>query len=104
MFDANEPENQIKVAPNFSKTLKCTTLSTGDAGYYSDLEMVCVFEQASGKNIPFDIVARRAGDLAEYYADPALAQQLLGWQAQLDIDAMCADTWRWQINHPNGYR
>jgi UDP-glucose 4-epimerase len=49
-------------------------------------------------------VARRAGDLAEYYADPALAQRLLGWQAQLDIDAMCADTWRWQINHPNGFR
>jgi UDP-glucose 4-epimerase len=80
------------------------TVNLGTGRPFSVLEMIRAFEQASCKTIPFDIVARRAGDLAEYYADPALAQRLLGWQAQLDIDAMCADTWRWQINHPNGFR
>ena len=80
------------------------TVNLGTGRPFSVLEMVCAFEKASGKTIPFDIVARRAGDLAEYYADPTLAQRLLGWQAQLGIEAMCADTWRWQINNPNGYR
>jgi UDP-glucose 4-epimerase len=80
------------------------TVNLGTGRPFSVLEVVRAFEQASGKTIPFDIVARRAGDLAEYYADPALAQRLLGWKAQLGIDAMCADTWRWQINNPNGYR
>jgi UDP-glucose 4-epimerase len=62
------------------------------------------FEKASGKPIPFEIVARRAGDLSEYYAEPTLAKQLLGWEAKLGIDKMCEDTWRWQVNNPNGYR
>ena len=79
------------------------TVNLGTGRPFSVLEMVRAFEQASGKTIPFDIVARRAGDLAEYYADPTLAQRLLGWQAQLGIEAMCVDTWRWQINNPNGY-
>jgi UDP-glucose 4-epimerase len=80
------------------------TVNLGTGRPFSVLEMVRAFEQTSGIAIPFDIVARRAGDLAEYYADPALAQRLLGWQAQLGIEDMCADTWRWQINNPNGYR
>lgn len=62
----------------------------------SVLEMVRAFEQASGRQVPFDIVGRRSGDLAQYWADPARAKQLLGWQAKRDIQAMCADAWRWQ--------
>ena len=72
------------------------TVNLGTGRGYSVLEMVRAFAKASGKAVPHRVVERRAGDLAEYFADPALARKLLGWQAQLGIDAMCADTWRWQ--------
>lgn len=69
----------------------------------SVLELVRAFERASGRRIPFDIVARRPGDVAQVYADPALAHHLLGWRARLDIQAMCRDAWRWQARNPQGY-
>ncbi len=69
----------------------------------SVLELVRAFEAASGRSIPYDIVARRPGDVAEVYADPRLAEALLGWRAALDIDAMCRDAWRWQSMNPGGY-
>jgi len=72
-----------------------TNLGTGRG--YSVLEMVKAFSAASGKTVPYRIVARRPGDIAQCYADPALAREMLGWQAQLGIDAMCTDTWRWQL-------
>jgi UDP-glucose 4-epimerase len=72
------------------------TVNLGTGHGYSVLEMVHAFAAASGKPIPYRIVGRRLGDLAEYFADPALARKLLGWQAQLGIDAMCTDVWRWQ--------
>jgi UDP-glucose 4-epimerase len=80
------------------------TVNLGTGRPYSVLEMVGAFEKASGKPVPFEIVERRAGDLAEYYAEPTLANQLMGWEAKLGIDKMCEDTWRWQLNNPNGYR
>ncbi|MGL5992013.1 MAG: UDP-glucose 4-epimerase, partial [Aeromonas sobria] len=58
---------------------------------------------ACGKPLPFRIEPRRAGDIAACWADPAKAQRDLGWQATRDIDAMCADSWRWQSANPNGY-
>lgn len=70
---------------------------------YSVLEMVTAFERASGRSVPYDIVARRAGDIATCYADPTLAREALGWQAEYDIDAMVRDAWRWQSENPNGY-
>lgn len=72
------------------------TLNLGTGRGCSVLEMVRAFAMASGEKVPYRIVARRPGDIAQCYADPALAHRILGWQAQLDIDAMCADTWRWQ--------
>jgi UDP-glucose 4-epimerase len=54
--------------------------------------------------VPFKIVPRRAGDIAQCYADPALAEQLLGWRATRSIEQMCADAWRWQSRNPDGYR
>lgn len=80
------------------------TINLGTGHPYSVLEMIAAFERASGKNIPYQIVARRAGDLAEYYAEPSFAKEILGWQAQYDIDRMCQDTWRWQKNNPDGYQ
>jgi UDP-glucose 4-epimerase len=70
---------------------------------YSVLEMVAAFERASARPVPYDIVVRRAGDIATCYADPALAREALGWQAEHDIDAMVRDAWRWQSENPNGY-
>ena len=70
---------------------------------YSVLELVRAFEQASGRKVPHEVVARRPGDVAELWADPARAKQLLGWSASRGIEAMCADTWRWQRDNPEGY-
>lgn len=69
----------------------------------SVLEMVAAFERASGRPVPYEIVARRPGDIATCYADPTLAREELGWQAELGIDAMVADTWRWQSANPEGF-
>lgn len=71
---------------------------------YSVLEMIAAFARASGTPIPYRIVGRRAGDIAQCYADPSLAKRDLGWEASLDLDAMCADTWRWQSANPQGYK
>ncbi len=70
---------------------------------YSVLDMVKAFSKAFGKDIPYEIVERRAGDIAECYADPTLAYELLGFKAQKTLDDMCQDALRWQINNPNGY-
>ena len=77
-------------------------LGTGNGS--SVLQMVEAFKAASGRDIPYQIVDRRAGDAAICYANPAHAKQELSWQAELGLDAMTADTWRWQSNNPNGYR
>lgn len=79
------------------------TVNLGTGRPYSVLEMVRAFEKASGKPVPFEIVDRRNGDLAEYYADPNNAKKILGWEAKLGIDRMCEDTWRWQSKNPIGY-
>ena len=69
----------------------------------SVLELVRVFEQASGRRIHYSIIDRRPGDIAECWADPSLAESLLGWKAKLTIKDMCVDTWRWQSLNPDGY-
>lgn len=70
---------------------------------YSVLEMVHAFERASGVKIPYEIVARRAGDSAACYASAEKAKKDLGWEARLGIDEMCLSTWKWQSKNPNGY-
>ncbi|WP_109472447.1 UDP-glucose 4-epimerase GalE [Ornithinimicrobium cavernae] len=69
----------------------------------SVLELVAAFEQASGRPVPYDVVARRPGDVAASYADPSRAQAELGWRAEHTVEDMCADTWRWQQGNPRGY-
>ncbi len=83
---------------------QCLTVNLGTGVGYSVLEMVRAFEQASGRPIPLQFAARRPGDIASCYADPALAASLLGWRAERDLAAMCADAWRWQSQNPTGYR
>ena len=79
------------------------TVNLGTGRGYSVLELVAAYAAASGRAVPYQIVARRPGDVAACYADPALARQLLGWQAQHDLDRMCTDSWRWQTLNPQGY-
>ena len=79
------------------------TVNLGTGRGVSVLELLRGFEKASGRPIPYEIVARRPGDVAEVFADPSLARELLGWEAKLDVDAMCQDAWRWQSMNPNGY-
>lgn len=71
---------------------------------YSVLEIIAAYQEACGKKIPYEIGPRRPGDVAAVYADPALAKEELGWQAKLTLDDMCADSWRFQSNNPNGYQ
>lgn len=77
-------------------------LGTGQG--YSVLDMVRAMERASGRTIPYHIAPRRAGDVAQCWADPAKALQELGWRAERGLEAMCADAWRWQSMNPNGYK
>jgi UDP-glucose 4-epimerase len=76
-------------------------LGTGKG--YSVLEAIQAFERASGQAIPYQVVARRSGDVASCYADPKRAEQVLGWRAQRGLDRMCEDAWRWQSGNPRGY-
>ncbi|MGJ8516249.1 UDP-glucose 4-epimerase GalE [Carnimonas bestiolae] len=71
---------------------------------HSVLEMVEAFEQASGRSVPYKIVARREGDLAQFWADPGKAKRELDWEVKRSLHDMMADTWRWQSQNPNGYR
>ena len=79
------------------------TVNLGTGQGYSVLDMIRAFEKASGRKVPYKVVARRPGDVASCYAHPTLAQELLGWRALRGIDEMCADTWRWQSMNPDGY-
>lgn len=72
------------------------TVNLGTGRGYSVLQIIREFTRASGRTVPYKAMPRRKGDLAEYFANPAHARETLGWQAKLGIDAMCADTWRWQ--------
>ena len=78
-------------------------INLGTGRGVSVLEMVRAFETAAGVEIPYEIVDRRPGDVAECWADPALAERLLGWRARRDLPDMCADAWRWQRLNPAGY-
>ena len=78
-------------------------INLGTGVGYSVLDMVKAFGKACGKEIPYEIKPRRGGDIAMCYADPAKAAKVLVWIAEKGLDEMCADTWRWQSQNPNGY-
>ncbi len=80
------------------------TVNLGTGIGYSVLDVVNAFAKASAKNIPYEVLPRRAGDVAINYADASEARRLLGWQAKRNLDEMCADTWRWQSSNPNGFK
>ena len=81
--------------------LDVINLGTGKG--YSVLDMVKAFSKACGRDLPYEIKPRRAGDVAICYADPSKAERVLGWKAERGLDEMCQDSWRWQSQNPNGY-
>ncbi len=97
-------DGHVKALDKISKISEVMTVNLGTGNGYSVLDMVKAFEQASGKKIPYQIVPRRAGDIAECFADPSYAKKVLGWEAKKSIEEMCEDSWRWQSNNPMGYK
>ena len=92
-------------ALNIIKDLsKVMTINLGTGTGYSVLDMVKAFEKASGKEVPYCIAPRRAGDIAKCFADPSYAKEVLGWEAKKGVEQMCEDSWRWQSNNPDGYK
>lgn len=92
----------IKALDRLLKVKGCEVYNLGTGKGYSVLDVVKAFEKASGIKINYRIAPRRAGDVACCYADATKAKEVLGWQAQYDIDDMSADSWRWQSQNPNG--
>lgn len=82
----------------------CVQVNLGTGKGYSVLDIVKAVAAASGREVPYRIAPRRAGDVAACYAEPALASQLLGWQAECGLTQMCEDAWRWQQGNPQGFR
>lgn len=96
-------EGHVAALRHLLERQQSVTVNLGTGRGYSVLEVIRAYERASGRPVPYDIVARRPGDVDACYADPALARSVLGWQATRDLDAMCADSWRWQSMNPSGY-
>lgn len=94
----------VKAVQTLDKMTGLMTLNLGTGHGYSVLDMVEAFSKASQREIPYRIVARRAGDIACCYADPSKAELVLGWKATRTLYDMCVDSWRWQQSNPSGYR
>lgn len=97
-------EGHILALKKLEKNPGVVTYNLGTGVGYSVLDMIRAFSKAVGREIPYQIVARRPGDIAACYADPSFAKQEIGFEAKYGIDEMCTDLWRWQTMNPNGYR
>ena len=93
----------INYLDNLKDVEKPLVVNLGTGKGYSVLDVINAFEKASEKKINYKIVDRRAGDIAKCYAEPSYAKEILDWEAKRTIEDMCADSWRWQSNNPNGY-
>lgn len=94
----------VKAIKKLSDMQGVRTYNLGTGNGYSVLEMIKMFSEVCGKEIPYAVVARRPGDIATCYADPTLAREELGFEASRGLREMCEDAYRWQQNNPNGYR
>ncbi len=93
----------VQALEKLSKKPGVVVYNLGTGQGYSVLEMVTAFVKATGKEVPYIIAPRRPGDVAACYADPHKAMVELGWRAERGIHEMCEDTWRWQVNNPEGF-
>lgn len=96
-------KGHLKALEKIFNSSVCEAYNLGTGKGYSVLEIVRAFEKASGVKIPFEVTPRRPGDIPASYADPSKAQKELHWKAELGIEEMCEDVWRWQKNNPKGY-
>ena len=93
----------VKALERLEKKTGVDVYNLGTGNGYSVLQVVAAFEKACGHAVPYEIRPRRAGDIASCYCDPSKAGRELGWKAEYGIEQMCADSWRWQKQNPNGY-
>ncbi len=93
----------VKALKKFDEKAEVSIYNLGTGKGYSVKDVVAAFSKACGKDLPYEIVARRPGDIATNYSNPEKAWKELGWKAEKNLDDMCADTWRWQSMNPNGY-
>mgnify|MGYP002510091240 CR=1 FL=1 len=93
----------VKALEKFKEEKGVRIYNLGTGHGYSVLQVVAAFGKACGKELPYEIKPRRAGDIATCYCDPAKAKAELGWEAEYGIEEMCADSWRWQSQNPDGY-
>ena len=96
-------KGHLKALEKIQNTKGVLTHNLGTGNGNSVLEMVNAFEEMTGQNVPYEIVERRPGDIAECWADPQKAFSELGWKAEKNLNDMVQDTWRWQSNNPNGF-
>ncbi|WP_411991639.1 UDP-glucose 4-epimerase GalE [Agarivorans sp. DSG3-1] len=96
-------KGHLKALAKLDAKAGLVTYNLGTGQGYSVLEMLNAFEKVSGKTIAYQISPRRPGDIAACYSDPSLAKQELNWQAELNLDDMAEDSWRWQQGNPNGF-
>ena len=93
----------VKAIEKLTEKKGVLTYNLGTGNGYSVLDIVKAFSKACGREIPYEIKPRRAGDIDTCYSDASLAKAELGWEAKKTLDDMCADSWRWQKNNPEGY-
>ncbi len=97
-------KGHVKALEKFKEDQKDVLIYNLGTGHgYSVLQVIAAFGKACGKELPYEIKPRRAGDIATCYCDPTKAKNELGWTAQYGIEEMCADSWRWQSQNPDGY-
>jgi UDP-glucose 4-epimerase len=96
-------EGHVKAFHAMQDFKEVMTVNLGTGTGYSVLDMVKAFEKASGKTVPYTLEARRDGDIAKCYTDPTYAKEVLDWEATKSVDEMCADSWHWQSQNPEGY-
>ena len=96
-------QGHVAALESLERRARSITANLGTGRGYSVLEVVKAFERASHKAIPLEFHARRAGDMAQSYADASFAARELAWRARLSLEAMCRDAWRWQSGNPQGY-
>ena len=93
-----------RITETETKQGQCLTYNLGTGRGSSVIEVINAFEKAYGDKINYEIVERRPGDVPEYFANPQLANEEMGWRAEKSLDDMMTDTWRWQSQNPNGYK
>ncbi len=97
-------ESHVAALRHLARTDGVLAINVGTGRGYTVREVIAEFERASGRRIPVTVAGRRPGDVDKCFADPGLAQRLLGWAAKRGLRTMCSDAWRWQNQNPNGYQ